>query len=88
MNGNELYELLRAIENANNFVREHDGVVAVEITGKNVGGLMTLHLSNDAYISLFGETQRTPYVDGYDKMRINTHGVEIFTLVERGAKDD
>ena len=88
MNGNELYEILRAIENTNNFVREHDGIITVEITGKNVGSLMTLHLSSDAYICLFGETQRTPYVDGYDKMRINTHGVEIFTLVERGAKDD
>lgn len=88
MNGNELYEILRAIENTNDLVREHDGILAVEITGNNVGSNMALHLSSDAYISLFGETQRIPYVDGYDKMRINTHGVEIFTLVERGAKDD
>ena len=88
MNGNELYELLRAIENTNDLVREHDGILAVEITGNNVGSNMALHLSSDAYISLFGETQRTPYVDGYDKMRINTHGVEIFALVERAVKDD
>ena len=88
MSGNELYNLLCAIGNTNDFVREHDGIIAVEITGNNVGSLMTLHLSSDAYICLFGETPRTPYVDGYDKMRINTHGVEIFTLVERGAKDD
>lgn len=88
MSGNELYELLCAIENANDLVREHDGIIAVEITGKNVGSNMTLHLSSNAYISLFGETPRIPYVDGYDKMSIYTHGVEIFALVERGEKDD
>lgn len=88
MSGNELYNLLCAIGNTNDFVRGHDGIVAIEITGKNVGNMMTLHLSNDAYISLFGETQRIPYIDDYDKMRINTHGVEIFALVERGVKDD